>query len=218
MATTENISTKLVEERRTNDRFSSSKISVQYFTKSLITSQQIVTSASTINSQGLGLGGIYWKRRHGFEGKAIIGLASSGPGGGSQNLEARYHYRYLSSTPSGIFRRIQAALVGGFESSQNSNALASPKYELAKVGATLSFPWLNRFSLQMEYFYGIGTDSSSKQEFFGHMNYFLNEDWGIKAGYQVHYFTSGSASTSPGGQLPFREGASEFYSGFDYYF
>jgi hypothetical protein len=207
-----------------NEKYKNSQVSLTGFLWTAYSSQQLYLGQTPPLTGGAGLHGMYWAGDHsGFEGSlktGVIGLNTTASSQVAlQDLEARYHFRFVTGFPFRLARALQISGFGGYEIYRNSGGVSLvSQYDLMKFGTALQFPILNRWSTGGEVVLGRGFDSSSKTELSGNLNYFLRQDFTVGVGYRVFFFAAGGTAASPSGFLPYREGYTEGYSALNYHF
>lgn len=204
-----------------NEKYKSSQISANGFLWSLFSSEQYYSGENSPIASGFGVHGYWWLGSHGFEGSLKTGVSSLNGAGSSQSLkdvELRYHYRFFTGSPWRYSRELQISLFGGIESYRNSGGSFVSQYDLMKFGTSLEFPWSSKWSTGGEFVYGVGSDNSQKKEISGNLNYFFDPNWSMGMGYRIHLFDAGSPSSTPRGDMPYREGYTEGFSVLNYHF
>ncbi len=206
-----------------NSKYNSTEISANGFVWTAFSSEQTYAGEGTPVASGLGIHGLYWKGNQGFEGSiksGVAGLNDTGTGQSSlKDLEARYHYRFITGSPWGLSRELQFSIFTGVESYRNtSGASFASHYDLLKFGTSLEFPWSSKWTGGGEFVFGTASDSSQKKEVSGHIGYFVKPNWSLGGGYRMHLFDAGTIDSSPKGSLPYREGYGEGYSVLKYHF
>jgi hypothetical protein len=134
-----------------------------------------------------------------------------------KDLEVRYHYRFITNFPFHLARELQTTLFAGYETYKNTSTITA-SYDLLKFGTSLEFPVSNKWGMGGEFGYGLGSDSSSKLEISGNVNYYFQSAWSLGVGYRVNLFTAGSTKATPTGVLPYREGYTEGFSTLNYHY
>lgn len=210
------------QEQYWNDPYRERRLSVQGLLWTLQSSQQDFYEQESPVATGLGLNYLDWWGSHGLEASfktAVFGFNSAGSSQSLKDLEMRYHYRILTGFPLGFARQLQTSVFFGYEMYRNTGGdNFSSQYDLMKFGTSLQFPLWHRWSTGGEFVYGSGFDGSTKYELSGHMTYYFDKKWSGGMGYRIHLLEAGSASSSPGGVLPYREGYTEGYSVLNYHF
>jgi len=204
-----------------NFKYKNTTVSLAGFLWSIQSSQQYYSSIDRPLASGLGIGGIHWWERSGFEANlktGVIGFNKTGKETSLRDIELRYHYRFFLPFPFGLSRELQMSLFGGFENYSNAGTFITNHYDLFKFGTSLEFPWGRHFGGGGEFVGGVSSDHSLKGEISGHMDYYFNPDWALDLGYRLHLFQAGSAASAPFGSLPYREGYTELYSILKYHF
>ncbi|MEK6556534.1 MAG: hypothetical protein AABZ31_14895, partial [Bdellovibrionota bacterium] len=203
-----------------NSGYNKSQFSVHGLLWTLQSSEQISTDADRAIAGGLGLRGLYWLGRTGFEGllKSQVFDATTSSQSAINSLEARMHYRFTTSLPISFLPQMQVSAFGGIEAYRNSGALFTSQYELVKFGTSLAFPLGSEWSTGGEFVYGVSTDSSSKAEISGFISRFFSKKWSFGVGYRLTFFEAGSEDSTPTKLLPYREGYTEGYSALYYHF
>jgi hypothetical protein len=204
-----------------NDGYNKSQFSVHGLLWTLQSSEQVSAEAERAVAGGLGLRGLYWlNKKSGLEGllKSQVFDVGSKTKSSIQSLEGRYHYRYETPLPISFLPRMQISAFVGAEAYKNSSSLYNSQYEVFKFGTSLAFPLARNWATGGEFVYGQSSDSSSKSEISGFISRFFSREWSFGVGYRVTFFEAGSASSSPAGTLPYREGYTEGYSALYYHF
>lgn len=204
------------ETARFNDSYRSNRVELEGSAWTLQSKEQAYRGAEPPISTGIGVRLFHWWDQNGIEASYKTKALDANATGGEvspQQLEARYHRRFVGGVPFNLARELEMTLFAGFEMYRNSGStLFSAEYDLFKFGTSIEFPLGNRWDTGGEFVYGIGTDSSRKYEISGNFHYFLNRDWSLGAGYRVHLFEAGSPKASPVRLLPYREGYTEGFS------
>lgn len=206
---------EVLSPMRANEKYKDAQVSIEGYMRFLQSTEQHRTGQTTASAAGAGLRGRTWWDHHGIEGlfkSTVLGANEAGKQGSAQNIEGRYHYRFISGFPFGWASELQTSFFVGFETYRNTAPLYLSRYNIMKVGTSLEFPLWDRWSTGGELVYGSGTDKSSKKEISGHLNYYLSRNWSFGAGYRFHVLDAGEASAAPGDSLPYREGYAEAYS------
>ena len=156
-----------------------------------------------------------WWGSNGFEGSVkskVANLSQTSDSPSPTQLEARYHHRWF--LPFNLFSsgNTQFSLIAGYEFYRNPTVGYSPQYDLLKTGFSVDFPLFHRWDTGGEILYGYGLDSSTKYEVSGRVNYYIQKNWSMGAGYRVHLFQAGSDKSAPPMGVPYREGYGEGYS------
>ncbi len=217
----QNLSTNLVQLRREstpylNLRYSNSRLELEGAGFTMLSSQQVGSSASKPTGIEMALRYLAWiaNGKNGFEADLKSKVSSNG-GSSPMSLEARYHRRwFLPWNFFSSFKQSQVSLIGGFEHYRNpGGGYFSPKYDLMKAGFSLNFPFLSSMDTGGEVLYGLGFDQSHKYEIAGHLNYYIKPTWSLGVGYRVHLFEAGGTNSAPPGYgVPFREAYGEAFS------
>jgi hypothetical protein len=200
-----------------NEKFASSKFELEGGGLTMSSQEQPSNGANSQPFEAfVGLRATHWFDSSGIGGVIkgkVVGLNDSSSQTSPLDAEARYLHRW--HLPWNFFSKLggfQFALLAGYEYYRNSaQGLFSPQYDLLKTGFMLSFPVLQRWETGGEILYGYGFDKSVKYEISGNMNYYLQRDWSIGAGYRMHLLQAGSNASSPLG-IPYREGYGEAYT------
>jgi hypothetical protein len=211
----------LDETVRKNEKYNHSVVSAQGFLWTLQSSQQYYQSQKAPVVSGIGLHILSWGEHWGAEGSfksGAVSMNSAGQDTALRDLEARIHYRIRTGFPFALTRELQTSFFTGYEAYRNSGSLYANQYDLIKFGTSFDFPVWENWSAGGELVYGTASDGSSKQEISGNFGYFLNHDWSLGFGYRLDFFTAGSVSSAPAGNLPYREGYTEGYSILNYHF
>jgi hypothetical protein len=157
----------------------------------------------------------WWKPKHGLEGSLRTKLVGYNETGGSVSplsLRARYHYRWHFPFRWWKFvKQMQLSLFTGVHIWRNNNSIGlfSDSYDLIDSGVALRFQIWQNWETGGEVAYGLGLDGTSKLEISGFLNYYLNREWSMGAGYRVFFLTAGSAEVAPGDASSYREGFGE---------
>lgn len=208
--------TSLIPERM-NDRYSSSSLAVEGASFLMFSSEQQMQKTAVPTAGMVGLRWRHWWETLGLEwsyrGK-VVSLNESAKDLAPSAIEGRIEARTtLGWSWFSFLREMQIAGVVGAESYRNPGhaGLYSSGYDLLKTGLRLDFPVASRWDSGGEVLWGRGSDSSSKFEVSGFMNYYLNRRWTLGAGYRAHGFTAGSEKSAPV-DLPYREAYGEAFS------
>mgnify|MGYP001367848511 CR=1 FL=1 len=225
VASTENTSAMKIEggpPKTMNEKFRSSKMSVNTFIWTQFSSVQFYNNEANPIVSGLALHGNYWNGANGLEGilkSGAVGLNSMGNSQKSlKSFEGRYHYRIFTKMPWSADRQLQISGFLGYETYRNSGGSYSSSYDLVKFGTSIEFPWGSRWTGGGEFVYGLGSDKTQKKEISGHVGYFISTDWSLGVGYRVHLLDAGSEKSAPQNSLPYREGYTEGFSVLNYHF
>lgn len=217
-------STKIEEVDNTppkNTKFNGNRMSAQGMVWALQSTEQKLNQSGTPVTTGIGLNGLWWWDKHGFEGNyksGVKGISSAGRDSESiRDFEARYHYRFMGRFPW-TSKEIEMSYILGYENFQNTAESGSNRYDIMKLGMSFKFPMLKNWMGGGEILVGRGFEQSTKYEISGYFNYFYTDSWSLGAGYRLHLFEAGSTKSTPTGVLPYREGYSEGFSGLNYHF
>lgn len=208
-----------IEKIFLNDSYKNSKFSVNGFLLNVKSSQQIASAEKSASVTGVGFQANYWWDQQGLEAHFKSGEEGSSAESSLKILEARYNYRFNKYLSSEFIRELQISLFTGYEIYRVSGAnVFSSKYDIIKLGAALDLPLSSNWSTGGEVAVGRGTDSSNKYEFSTRLNYYLQLNWSLGIGYNLHLFEAGSTSSSANGTLPYREGYTEEFLNLNYHF
>lgn len=204
-----------------NHNYAHSRLSILGLLWSQQSSQQLYQNQTPPVAIGTGVNFLIWNDQSGVEGTlnfTVLGTNAAARQSSSTNAEIRYHYRFSKPLPMRFARELQISAFAGIEMHRNSSDLFANQYDLLKIGTQMTFPILENWSSGGEFVYGAAADLSPKQEVSGFLTYFPSMQWSMKCGYRIHFFEARTASSSPGGLLPYREGYTEGFSAIEYYF
>lgn len=203
------------EEQKANENFWRSKLQVEGIFADTQSKEQIDQGIADATNMRVGVRALHWWGKHGVEGhfKKDVGNVSGAPFS-SQDIEARYHRQFYFMAPW------QVTAFGGYEIYRNSSAglYYSPGYSLVKFGTSVEMPVWTHWNAGGEVALGTAMGKGFKYELAAHLDYFYRPNWSLGLGFRLQLFDAGTEAQSPTSALPFREGFSETFSTFTYYY
>ncbi len=210
---------KVVEvDEPTNDLYKNSRVSFETGTFTVFSPDESDVGRTNPFAYMVGIKAKHWfNNKHGLEGMARFkagNMNDTAKGIDPMQLEARYHYMLGASW----LGRSNMSLIGGFEAYKNiGEGFFAQKYTLAKTGFSLDFPVGNHWDMGGDLLVGLGTDSTTKYEALGRLNYYFRRKYSIGVGYRFHILDAGSEATAPF-DLPYRETFGEGFLVFRWFY